>query len=192
MKGVSSMDDAKIVRLYWERDERAIAETDAKYGPYCTSIAQNILGNPEDAEECVSDTWLGAWNAMPPHRPRMLSTFLGKITRNLSLNRYQHDRAEKRGGGELPAVLEELTEVVSGRDDPQQTLDERELLRVIEGFLDTLSPKKRSIFLCRYWYTDSISQIAAQHGMKEGAVTMTLSRLRQRLQDYLTERGFVL
>ena len=186
------MDDAKIVRLYWERDERAIAETDAKYGPYCTSIAQNILGNPEDAEECVSDTWLGAWNAMPPHRPRMLSTFLGKITRNLSLNRYQHDRAEKRGGGELPAVLEELAEVVSGRDDPQQTLDERELLRVIEGFLDTLSPKKRSIFLCRYWYTDSISQIAAQHGMKEGAVTMTLSRLRQRLQDYLTERGFVL
>ena len=111
------MDDAQIVQLYWDRNEQAIHATSDKYGNYCTSIAKNILGNQEDAEECVNDTYLNAWNAMPPHRPSILSAFLGKITRNLSFNRYKHNTADKRGGGEIPAVLEELSDLVSGKDD---------------------------------------------------------------------------
>ena len=110
------MDDTTIVQLYWDRDERAIPATSGKYGNYCNSIAWNILGNREDAEECVNDTYLCAWTSMPPHRPRVLSAFLGKLTRNLSLNRYKHHIAEKRGGGEAPAVLDEIAELVSDTD----------------------------------------------------------------------------
>jgi RNA polymerase sigma-70 factor (ECF subfamily) len=150
------------------------------------------LGNEEDAEECVNDTYWNAWNAMPPHRPAVLATFLGKITRNLSLNRYRRVTAEKRGGGELAAVLEELSECVSGNDDVEGEVDRRELARAIDAFLDTLPPDKRSIFLCRYWYTDSIPDIAARHGMRPGAVSMTLNRLRAKLRAYLLERGFFL
>lgn len=119
------MDDAKIVQLYWDRNEQAIPATADKYGRYCTSIANNILGNNEDAEECVNDTYLNAWNSMPPHRPSILSTFLGKIVRNLSFNRYKHNTADKRGGGELPVVLEELSDLVSGKDDVGQHLTKR-------------------------------------------------------------------
>jgi RNA polymerase sigma-70 factor (ECF subfamily) len=184
------MDDRKIVQLYWDRDEQAIPATADKYGSYCTAIAKNILGNNEDAEECVSDTYLNAWNSMPPHRPSVLPTFLGKITRNLSFNRYKHNTADKRGGGELPAVLDELADCVSGKEDMEQEFNQQELVRAINAFLDTLPRDKRGIFICRYWYTDSISEIANRHGMKEGAVSMTLSRLRANLHDYLLERGF--
>ena len=110
------MEDEKIVQLYWDRDERAIPETAAKYGGYCTSIAQNILGSAEDAEECVNDTYISAWNSIPPHRPGNLCTFLGKLTRNLSLNRYRYNTAHKRGGGESPAVLDEIAQLVSDTD----------------------------------------------------------------------------
>jgi RNA polymerase sigma-70 factor (ECF subfamily) len=184
------MDDSKIVQLYWDRDERAIPTTADKYGGYCTAIAKNILGNREDAEECVNDTYLNAWNSMPPHRPSVLSTYLGKITRNLSYNRYKHITADKRGGGELPAVLDELADCVSSKENLEQELDRQELVRAIDAFLDTLPRDKRSIFLCRYWYTDSISEIADRHGMTAGAVSMTLNRLRGKLHDYLMERGF--
>ena len=186
------MDDAQIVQLYWDRDEQAIRATADKYGNYCTSIAMNILGNQEDAEECVNDTYLNAWNAMPPHRPSILSTFLGKITRNLSFNRYKHNTADKRGGGEMPAVLKELSDLVSGRDDVEQAFDQKELTKAIDTFLDRLSPKKRSIFISRYWYTDSISEIAVRHNMNVGAVSMTLNRIRLKLHNYLLERGFEL
>ena len=186
------MDDTKIVQLYWDRDEQAIPATSEKYGNYCISIAKNILGNKEDAEECVNDTYLHAWNSMPPHRPSILSTFLGKITRNLSFNRYKHNTADKRGGGELPSVLDELSDLVSDNNDVEQEFNTKELVKAIDTFLDTLSPEKRSIFVCRYWYTDSISEIAVRHGMKEGAVSMTLNRLRQKLHNHLSERGFEL
>ena len=129
---------------------------------------------------------------MPPHRPNILSTFLGKITRNLSFNRYKHNTADKRGGGELPTVLDELSDLVSGNDDVEQAFNSKELVNAIDTFLDTLSPEKRSIFVCRYWYTDSISEIAVRYGMKEGAVSMTLNRLRKKLHNYLLERGFEL
>lgn len=186
------MEDHVIVRLYWERDEQAILATAEKYGGYCMAIARNIVGSREDAEECVNDTWWKAWCSMPPHKPDVLATFLGKITRNLSFNRYKHNMAEKRGGGELSAVLDELSEVVSGRNTLEQEVDFRQLLCAIDSFLDSLSPEKRSIFLCRYWYTDSVSEIAARHGMREGAVSMKLNRLRRNLRVYLLERGFEL
>ena len=186
------MEDSKIVQLYWERIRDAIPATSEKYGHYCAAIARNILGSREDAEECVNDTWLGAWNSMPPQRPGRLSTYLGKLTRNLSLNRYKRDTAEKRGGGELPAVLEELAECVSGGDTVEGELDRQELVRAIDAFLDALTPEKRSVFICRYWYADSVSDIAERRGMKEGAVSMTLHRLRSRLRSYLLERGFEL
>lgn len=184
------MEDSRIVQLYWDRDENAIAASSEKYGGYCRSIAGNILGSGEDAEECVSDTWLAAWNAMPPQRPLVLATFLGKLTRNLAFNRYKHDRADKRGGGEAAAILDELAECVSGRDDVEEELDRRELVRAINDFLETLPPEKRGIFLCRYWHSEPIAAIARRYGMKEGAVSMTLNRLRPKLRDYLTERGF--
>ena len=186
------MDDAKIVQLYWDRDEQAIPATASKYGNYCISIAKNILGNCEDAEECVNDTYLNTWNAIPPHRPKRLSTFLGKIVRNLSFNRYAHNTADKRGGGELPAVLEELADCVSGRDDSGQLYEHKELAAAINDFLGTLPAEKRNIFVCRYWYTDSVNEIAARYGMTCGAVSMTLKRLRTKLHSYLVERGYEL
>ncbi len=164
------MDDGQIVQFYWDRDERAIPATADKYGNYCTSIAKNILGNPEDAEECVNDTYMRAWNSMPPHRPNVLSAFLGKITRNVSLNRYKQNTADKRGGGEVLAVLEEIAELVSDTDSVEQEVDRRELVKAIDAFLDRLPTEKRSLFLCRYWYFDSVSDLASRFGMTENHV----------------------
>lgn len=186
------MDDSRIIELYWGRDQRAIPATAEKYGGYCMSIARNILENQEDAEECVNDTWLGAWNSMPPHRPGMLSTFLGKITRNLSFNCRRRSSAEKRGGGELPLVLDELGECVSGRDSVEGEVDRKELLNAINEFLDELSAEKRAVFVCRYWYADSVGDIARRFGMTEGHVSMTLTRLRRKLCEHLAKGGFEL
>lgn len=186
------MDDAEIVQLYWDRNEQAIPATAGKYGRYCSSIAQNILGNREDTEECVNDTYLNAWNSMPPHRPNILSAFLGKITRNLSFNRYQHNTAGKRGGGETAVVLDELAELVAAPGRVEQEIDRRELVNAIDLFLGSLSAGKRSIFVCRYWYFDRVSEIASRFGMTENNVSVTLRRLRRKLHDHLLERGFEL
>ena len=186
------MEDAKIVQLYWNRDEQAISATADKYGNYCTFIAGNILGNNEDAEECVNDTYLHAWNSMPPHRPNILSAFLGKITRNLSINRYKHNTADKRGGGELPMVLDEISELVSGKDDIENEIEYKELLDAINTFLGTLSVKKRCIFVRRYWYFDNVSYIASRFGVTENNVSVTLNQIRHKLHNYLLERGFEL
>ena len=186
------MEDSKIVDLYWNRDQEAIAQTADKYGKYCTAIAKNILGNEEDAKECVNDTYLQAWNAMPDMRPAVLSTFLGKITRNLAFNRYKHHHAKKRGGSEIPLVLDELSDCISGTNTVEQEANYLELVRAIDKFLDALSPKKRKLFVCRYWYADSIAKIARQQGMKETAVSMTLSRIRNDLKEYLEKGGFYL
>ena len=186
------MEDRKIVELYWARDESAIAVTRDKYEPYCYSIARNILRTHEDAEECVGDTWLAAWNAMPPRRPRLLGPFLGRITRNLSFDRYRKQTADKRGGGELPLVLEELADCVSGGETPEEALDRKEILYAVNDYLDTLSARKRNLFVCRYWYADSVTDIARRYGMRETAVSMSLSRIREALRDYLVERGVAL
>ncbi|MBE6590715.1 MAG: sigma-70 family RNA polymerase sigma factor [Ruminococcaceae bacterium] len=183
------MDDERIISLYWDRNEEAIPATAAKYGSFCDAIANNILGNRLDAEECVNDTYLKTWNAIPPHRPCVLSAFLGKIVRNLSLNRYKYNTAAKRGGGELPVVLDELGELVSGSGELESELERQELVMAINGFLYSLSPEKRGMLVCRYWYSDSVASIALRFGMSEGAVTMALKRLRKRMYTYLSERG---
>ncbi len=183
------MEDSKIVQLYWDRSPDAISQTAKKYGKYCTTIARNILGSHEDAEECVNDTYMRAWNSMPDHRPSVLSTYLGKITRNRAFNRYKREHAGKRGGSEIPAILDELSECICGRENVEQELEYKELVSTINAFLETLPIKKRNIFVCRYWYSDSVSDIAKQFGMKENAVSMVLNRLRMRLRDYLMERG---
>ncbi len=184
------MDDNKIVELYWNRDEAAIPATQKKYGAYCTAIAGNILSSREDVEECVNDTYLSAWNSMPPHKPSVLAAFLGKLTRNLSFNRYKYNTADKRGSGELPAVLEELAELVSGREDVEEQVMRRELVLALNAFLETLPGQKRDIFVRRYWYTDSVADIAKRYGMRADTVSMTLNRLRKKLQTCLSERGF--
>ncbi len=184
------MEDREIVELYWKRNADAVKETASKYGGYCKTIARNILGSNEDAEECVNDTYLHAWNSIPPHRPKVFSAYLGKITRNLSFDRFKRRRAEKRGGGELALVLEELGECVSGSDSVEQEVEKKELVGAIERFLGTLSPQKRTMFLCRYWYAAPIAEIAQRFDMTEGNAAVILCRIRSKLKAYLTERGY--
>ena len=186
------MEDTEIVQLYWDRNERAISESDAKYGSLCRSVALRILGIPEDGEECVSDTWLRAWNAMPPQKPALLSSFFGRITRNLAFDRWRSRSAEKRGGGETAAVLEELGDLVSGGDDPQKRLEDGELMRDLNAFLRSLPQEKRRLFLRRYWYGDPVSALAERFGMRENRISVSLHRIRKQLRDYLIERGHTL
>ncbi len=192
MKGSDFTEDSKIIELYFERNEEAISATDEKYGAYCMKISQNILGNTEDAKECVNDTYLAAWNSIPPQIPKILSLFLGKITRNLSLNLYRKKNAEKRGGGEYDAVLDEIAEIVSGKENVEKDFERREILFVINDFLKTLDDEKRNIFVCRYWYFYSAKDIAKLFGKKESSVHSSLERTRKKLGKYLSERGFEL
>lgn len=184
------MDDRKIIELFWSRSEKAISETDAKYGKYCFSIAYNILANEQDAEESVSDTYWAAWNQIPPKRPQWLSVFLGKITRNISINRYKTRTAHKRGSGEIALALEELEECVSGSCDLQQEVERKELEAKIRCFLQTLSETNRIIFLKRYWALESIPQIAEEMCISLPKVKSCLHRTRVKLGHYLQEEGY--
>lgn len=186
------MEDEGIVGLYWARDSRAIEETRAKYGSFLRSVAMNLLGVPEDAEECESDTYLAAWERMPPERPAVLRAFLGKITRNISLDRLKRLRAQKRGGGAAEAVFEELTEILPDARTPEDEVWRRELLRDMEAFLRAQPERARLIFLRRYWYADTVKTIARRFGLRENAVSAQLLRTRGRLRDYLRERGYEL
>ncbi len=183
------MEDSAIVDLYWAREERALEETHRKYGSYCWTIAHNILKNKEDTEECVNDTYMKAWNAMPPQRPCVLSAFLGKITRNLSLDRVKAGQTRKRGGGQLPMALEELKSCIPADTGLEQTLEKLELSRAVDRFLRTLPPKERCIFLRRYWYVDSLLDIALRYHMSEGGVKSSLHRTRRKLREYLEQEG---
>ncbi len=183
------MEDSRIIDLYFARAEEAITQTEAKYGAYCRSIALNILKSREDSEECVSDTWLHAWNAMPPQRPGVLSAFLGRITRNLSFDRYKAARAEKRGGGSLPLALEELSQCIAGRGGVDEALDGRELARCIDAFLRTLPERECSMFLRRYWFVDGIEAIALRFSVKPNTVKSILFRTREKLRAYLQQEG---
>ena len=184
------MEDKEIVRLYWDRDENAIYESSRKYGAYCSSIARNILKNFADAQECVNDTWVRAWNSIPPHRPSVLSVFLGKITRNLSFDLYRKQHRDKRGGHTIDLVLDELEECVSGKNDPEKDWHEKELSEDIDRFLDTLPEDKRDMFILRYWYADSLSDIAERYSTNVNNVSVTLNRIRKKLKNYLVERGY--
>lgn len=177
------MDDRSIVELYWQRNENAISETQAKYGRYCFSIAQAILVNKQDAEECVNDTYSSAWNTIPPHRPEVLSTFLGKITRRLSLKTLRKRNTAKRGG-EITLVLDELAECIPS-DSVENAIQMRELSKIIDNFLSELAENERRIFVCRYWYCENIKQIAKRFGFGQSKVKMTLKRTRDKLLEYL-------
>ncbi len=181
------MDDEKIVDLYWARSEKAIEETEKKYGRYCRTISYNVLADAEDAEECVNDAWLKAWGSMPSHRPSRLSCYLGKLTRWLSLSRLRENNSLKRGGGELPLVLDELAETLDSGASTEKDLEIRELNRGIRRLLDGLGEDERDVFLSRYWYLASISEIADKHGFSESKVKSMLHRTRIKLLEQLKE-----
>ena len=183
------MEDREIVELYWERAEEAIPATVAKYGAYCRTIATNILANDEDAEECVNDTWLKAWNSMPDNRPTLLGSSLGKLTRWLSLSRLRERGRLKRGGGETSLALDELAEVIAGGEDPERELEIRELNAAVRAFLKGLDETERELFLSRYWYLLPVKEIAQRFGFSPNKVSTRLNRTRRRLQNYLMEEG---
>ena len=184
------MEDEEILDLYFARDERALAETDRKYGPYCFTLANSILNNPQDAEETVSDTYLKAWHSIPPKRPNILKMFLAKITRNLAFSRWRSCAAQKRGGGELELVLEELSGCIAAPGSVEDRLSGRELAKAIRCFLNTLPRREQDIFLRRYFFVEESGAIAARYGMKPATVLRTLSRTREKLKQYLTQEGY--
>lgn len=182
------MEDAAIVALYWNRDEAAIAETQRKYGAYCRSIAQNILSSREDAEECVSDTWHRAWNAIPPQRPDSLSAFLGRIVRNLSLSRWRREHAQKRYAG-LDAMLSELEDCLPAPQGVEDVVEGRALTICIERWLEGLSREDRAVFLRRYWYGQEVRALAKEWGVGPNQMAKRLQRLRKDLRRSLEQEG---
>ena len=186
------MKDKHIISLYWERNERAIAATDEKYGRYLLKISYNILSDIEDGHECVNDTYLKAWSTIPPHRPNILSAYLGKITRDLSIDLFRMRNRQKRGGTQYTLSLDELSECVSGNDPTEAVVDHLLLAEAINRFLRSLSAEQRTIFIGRYYYMDSIRDIASYYGMTEAKIKMSLHRTRIRLKQYLNKEGFEL
>lgn len=185
------MEDSRIVELYWQRKEQAIHETDVKYGSYCRSIARNILKDSSDAEECVNDTYLDAWNAMPPSRPAILSTFLGKITRRISIDRWRIRSADKRGGGEVTLALDELEECVCGSHDVELEVQRKELVAAFRAFLARLPETERRVFLLRYWYLQPIQTIADRFGFTQSKTASMLHRIRGKLRRQLEKEGYL-
>lgn len=186
------MEDSKIIELYFARDEKAIYETQIKYGPYCYAISYNILHNNEDSEECVSDTYLDTWNAIPPHRPSILSTFIGKITRRISIDKYRKLNAKKRANEELELSFDELEECLASDTSVQDKIDEEHLVDSINSFLASIKKEDRKIFVCRYFYFDSIDEITNRFNYSESKVKMVLKRTRDKLRDYLIKEGYTI
>ncbi|MBR2935321.1 MAG: sigma-70 family RNA polymerase sigma factor [Oscillospiraceae bacterium] len=183
------MEDSKIIDLYWVRSQQAIAESENKYGAYCRTVARNILDRAEDAEECVNDTWLRAWNVMPPQRPAVLQAFFGKLTRNLSLDRWRRERAQKRGGSQVELALEELEDCLAARDRVEEKLDAKYTAGLISDFVRGLPQQDRILFVGRYWYLDDIQTLARRMGMGQSQVKSRLHRIRRRLKAELEKEG---
>ena len=184
------MDDSKIVSLYWNRNEQAITESEEKYGEYCYRIAFYILNEKNDADESVNDTWLAAWNSMPPHKPNVLKTFLGKITRRLSIDKLKRKNAEKRGG-EIAEVLDELSEFISPSGDPIAEMEKDMLDKTINTFVRELRDTEQRVFLCRYWYAKPVKEIAKLFGFSESKVKIMLMRTRNKLKERLETEGLL-
>ena len=184
------MEDSRIVDMYWERDEAALKETATKYGRYLNSISFGILRDAEDAKECVNDTYNDAWESMPPHRPSMLSTFLGKITRRISIDMLRKKHADKRGGGEMALALEELDECVQGSGNVEEEVVRRELVKKISELLQGLPEMERKVFMRRYWFIDSVAEIAERFGFSESKVKSMLFRTRNKLREELQKEGY--
>lgn len=185
------MTDEEIIARCWKRDDYAIHGMMARYSIYCTAIAARILALREDVDECVNDTWLGAWNNMPPQRPRNLRLFLGKITRNLSIDRFRKQHSAKRGGGEMDAVLEELAECVSSGDSVEEALLAQDLEAAIQKFLRRLPRRECSVFLRRYFYLETVDEIAARYQITANQVYVLLHRGRTKLRNMLNQEGYL-
>jgi RNA polymerase sigma-70 factor (ECF subfamily) len=192
VKGGMTMEDSEIVSLYLRRDETAIRETAGKFGPRLRSLAYNVTQDAQTAEECENDTYLEAWNAIPPHEPRSyLYAFLARITRHLSLNRCRERDSLKRTAY-LCELSNELEQCIPGPDDSACRVDDLALGEALNRFLGSLGEEKRAIFLRRYWYLDSISEVAKRFGISQSKVKTTLFRLRGQLRNYLEGEGFTL
>ena len=186
------MEDAAIVDLYWQRSDRAIAESERKYGAYCRRIAYNIVENLQDAEECVSDTWLAAWNAMPDKRPTLLGRFLACLARNAAIGHWREQHRQKRGGGETALAIEELSECLADGKDLDAELERRELETLIGDFVAGLKETEQTVFTARYFYLMPVAEIAKKLGMGESRVKSLLFRLRGRLRQRLEKEGYAL
>ena len=183
------MEDTAIIDLYWARSQQAIAESERKYGPYCHTIARRILDREEDAEECVNDTWLRAWNAMPPQRPGVLSAFFGRLTRNLSLDRWRRLRAAKRGGSQVEVALHELEDCIPDRRRPDECLEAVETAALISAFLRRQPEADRVLFIRRYFHLERLEELAPRLGLSTGQAKSRLHRMRQRLRTELEKEG---
>ena len=183
------MEDVQIIELYWQRSQQAIEESQYKYGAYCRAIARGILDLEEDAEECVNDTWLRAWNAMPPQRPGILSAFFGKLTRNLSLDRWRRGRAAKRGGSQVGVALHELEDCLPDRRTPDERLEAGETAALISDFLRAQPELDRRLFVRRYFHLESVSALAGRFSLTQGQVKSRLHRTRHRLKLALEKEG---
>ena len=183
------MEDSQILDLYFARSEAAIRETDRKYGGYCYKIAYAILANREDSEESVNDSYLAAWNCIPPRRPNRFSIFLGRLTRNISIDRWRGLSAQKRGSGEAALALEELTQCVSGEPGVEDAVIAKELVLSLDRFLSALSKEERTVFLCRYFYVNSLEDISKKTGFSIGKIKSMLHRTRNRLERQLEQEG---
>ena len=185
------MKDEEIINLYFRRDERAIEETDLKYGKYCKTIAKNILWSEQDIEECLDDTYVKVWNRIPPTKPRIFRAFIAKITRDLALNMFNASKSSKRGSGVVNEVLDELAECIPDNSDVEHSILEKELESVIKDFVNSLDPKDAYIFTSRYFYAEEIANIATKFGMTRHNVTVVLGRLRKKLQGRLVKEGYL-
>lgn len=185
------MEDEQIIELFWSRDERAIEQAAAKYAPYCRTIAMNVLSNHEDAEECVNDTWLRVWNAIPPERPKAFRAWVGKITLRLALNRRQQNHAQKRYAG-MEEILSELEQCVPSDESADRQLAAKEITRIINQWLGTLSREDRAIFVRRYWYGDAVKKLALEGGVSPGKMAKRLYVLRGKLKAALEKEDIII
>lgn len=181
------MEDAAIIELYWARDQQAIVESDQKYGAFCAGLARNILSSIQDAEECVNDTWHRAWNTIPPQRPGSLRCYLGRIVRNLAIDRWRRGKAQKRGEG-MEVMLSELEGCLPGAQSPERELENREITQAIEGWLDTLNQEERALFLRRYWNGERVADLAQAWHCTPNRMAQRLLRLRGSLRRHLQEK----
>ena len=184
------MQDRDILDLYFARDERAITESSNKYGKYCLGIAQNILRNMQDAEECVNDTWLRAWNTIPPACPDRLGQYLGGITRHISLDKHRYNTRQSRGGSEVEVAFDEISEVVDSGINVASQAEERELLVAIDRFLWSLPERECNIFIRRYYHLDAIKDVAKRYGLTVSNIKKILSRTRIKLREFLEKEGY--
>lgn len=185
------MNDEKIIDLFFRRDEQAIQESMNTYGGYCRTVAAGILEDPSDIEEAVADTWLAAWDTIPPQRPAYLRLFLGRITRNRAIDIWRKNNAGRRGGDQVAVALEELSQCTAFSGSPELEVDAKQLAAAINRFLKNQHPQPRQVFLRRYFYLEDIPAIARRYGLRESGVRMMLSRTRQKLRKYLIQEGYL-